>query len=487
MSQVGRMEQTRTIKDWLLWGAIAGAIGSLAFQVAAAGMPGEPASALGSLIVQTLIGGAGGAGFGVLMSRQRPGAGEMLLWGTTFGLLWWLFGTLTLVPLIQEGTITWDVHAAQDHLPAMLGSLLYGTITGLALAVLWRRTQQDRAALGGPLARGALAGLLGGWLLGTFLSAQNELMAMNAMMPEMMESHTPAAAWLVTLLIGLLAGGIFAWLYPHPFDGSGAALMRGSVYGFVWWVVGAQTLAPFLSGDSPAWALGAVRDDFATLPGYLLFGAGMALIYQWLDRLVRLFFADDLGRHDQEGIGTQGLRALGRGVLAGLAGGLLFTLVMAQVGFLPGVASLVGSASMVTGLIVHLIIASVVGVSYGLFFRFQSYDLGSALGWGVSYGFFWWVLGSLTLMPVLAGSPPQWTVSAAADAFPALVGHLVYGADLGAIIYLLEERGIPWWISRSEVEAARIARRQEQILTSAPAIWVLVVAIALILPVILGM
>jgi hypothetical protein len=379
------------------------------------------------------------------------------------------------------------VHAAQDHLPAMLGSLLYGIIVGLVLAVLWRRVEPDRAPLRGPLVRGAVAGLLGGWLLGTFLNAQNELMAMNAVMPEMMESHTPATAWLIMLLIGLLAGGIFAWLYPHPFDGSGAALMRGSVYGFVWWVVGAQTLAPFLSGESPAWALGAVRDDFATLPAYLLFGAGMALIYQWLDRIVHLLFADDLGRHDQEGIGTQGLRALGRGMLAGLVGGLLFTLVMARVGFLPGVASLVGSTSLVTGLIVHLLIASVIGVSYSLLFRLQSYDLGSALGWGVSYGFFWWVLGALTLMPVLLGEPPQWTVSAAADAFPALVGHLAYGAGLGAAIYLLEERGIPWWLSRSEVEAARIARRQEQILTSAPAIWVLVMAIALTLPIILGM
>jgi hypothetical protein len=210
------MEQPKTTRDWLIWGAIAGAIGSLAFQLVASGMPGEPVFTPGRLIAQTLIGVAGGAGFGLLMSRQRPGAGEMLLWGTTFGLLWWLFGTLTLVPLIQNGTITWDVHAAQDHLPAMLGSLLYGTLVGLVLAVLWRRAEPNREALLGPLVRGAVAGLLGGWLLGTFLNAQNELMAMNAVMPEMMESHTPATAWLVTLLIGLLAGGIFAWLYPRP-------------------------------------------------------------------------------------------------------------------------------------------------------------------------------------------------------------------------------------------------------------------------------
>lgn len=481
------MRQAKNPRDGLLWGAVAGTLGSLAFHLAATGTAGRPVSTLGSLVAQTLIGAAGGAAFGILTWRQRPGAGETLLWGTTYGLLWWVFGSLTIAPLIREGNIAWDVHAAQDNLPAMLSSLLYGIITSLTLAILWRDNQRPRASLLGPLVRGALAGLLGAWLLGSLLNAQTELMAMDAMLPEMMESHIPALAWLTTLLIGLVAGSIFAWLYPAPFDGSGAALMRGCAYGFIWWVVGAQTLVPLISGDGLAWSLAAVRDDFATLPGYLLFGAGVALFYQWLDRLVRLFFADDLGHHDQEGPGTQGLRALGRGILAGLVGGLLFTLVMVQVGFLPGVASLVSSESAVTGLLVHLIIASVIGVSYALLFRLQSYDLGSALGWGVSYGFFWWVLGSLTLMPVLSGEPPQWTVAAATDAFPALVGHLAYGAGLGTAIYLLEVRSIPWWLSRSEVEAARIARRQEQILTSAPAIWVLVVAIALTLPVILGM
>jgi uncharacterized membrane protein YagU involved in acid resistance len=481
------MEQTRKLKEGLMWGAVAGGIGSLALQAATSMIAGPPGSILVNVIGQTVIGGVGGAAFGMLMSRQRPGAGEMLLWGTTYGLLWWLFGSLTLMPLIREGAITWDIHTAQASLPALLGSLLYGIITGLLLAALWGDMRQARASLRGPLVRGALAGLLGGWLLGALLNVQNDMMPMNDVLPDMMESQTRTVAWLITLLVGLLAGVLFAWLYPSPPDGSGAALMRGNAYGFIWWVVGAQTLVPLLSGDGLAWSLAAVRDDFETLPGYLLFGAGVALFYQWLDRLTHLFFADDLGRHDQEGLGTQGLRALVRGMAAGLLGGLLFTLVMVQVGYLPSVASLIGSASAVTGLVVHLIIASAIGMSYGLLFRLQSYDLGSALGWGVSYGFFWWILGSLTLMPVLAGSPPQWTVSAAAEAFPALVGHLAYGGGLGIAIYLLEVRGIPWWQSRSEVEAARIARRQEQILTSAPAIWVLIVAVALTLPVILGM
>ena len=44
----------------------------------------------------------------------------------------------------------------------------------------------------------------------------------------------------------------------------------------------------------------------------------------------------------------------------------------------------------------------------------------------------------------------------------------------------------PWWIPRTRAEAARVGRRKEQLLTSAPALWALVVVIALVLPVLLG-
>ena len=189
---------------------------------------------------------------------------------------------------------------------------------------------------------------------------------------------------------------------------------------------------------------------------------------------------------DKEGAGTEGLRAVGRGALAGLVGGLLFTAVMVRVGILPVIAQLVGMRSTMAGLIVHLIIAGVIGVCYGLLFRRQSYDLNSALGWGVSYGFFWWILGPLTLMPILLGGTPQWTVQTAAGLFASLVGHLAYGAGLGVAFHLLEARQNPWWIARTHAEAARVARRKEQLLTSAPALWALVVAIALVLPVLLG-
>jgi uncharacterized membrane protein YagU involved in acid resistance len=315
------------------------------------------------------------------------------------------------------------------------------------------------------------------------LTAQDQLLAVSAMM----SMGSTRAAWLLLLMTGVLAGVGYALLYPRPGDSAGAGLIRGSVYGFFWWVAAALTLLPLLNSGHLAWSLDAARSSFALLPGFLLFGAATALFYHGFDALTRLLFADITLHDDQEGVGTQGLRALGRGILAGTIGGLLFTVVMVQLGFLPTVAGLIGSTSPLTGFIVHLVISDLIGISYGLLFQRQSYDIGSALGWGVSYGFFWWILGPLTLMPILLGAPPQWTIEAAAGALGSLIGHLVYGAGLGITFYLLEARHNPWWIPVRQVQAARIKRRKAQVFTSAPALWVMVVIIALTIPIILGM
>ena len=426
-----------------------------------------------------------GAGFGALIWYQRPGAGETLVWGLVYGAFWWYLGPLTLLPLLRGQGLTWDVSSAQAAFPVLLGLVLYGATTGLVLVLLqWKRHSPviTEHLGGGTLIRGALAGLLAAGLLGVALDAQSQLLASTAPL----NGGSNLAAWLITLVVGLLAGGGFAVLYSNPPDGSGAGLIRGTVYGFFWWVVGALTLIPLLGGAGLTWSVEAIRSVFATLPGYLLFGAAVALFYQWLGVLGRLLFSDFVPGGDEEGLGTQGLRIVGRSVLAGLVGGLLFSLVMLQIGFLPSVASLVGTTSAVAGFLVHLVIAVLVGTSYGVLFRRQSYDIGSALGWGLSYGFFWSMLGPLTLMPISLGGTPQWSAAAVEATFPNLIGHLAYGAGLGVIFYILEARYSPWWVPRRRAEVAREAHYKEQVLTSAPALWALLIAVGLTLPVLLA-
>ena len=85
------------------------------------------------------------------------------------------------------------------------------------------------------------------------------------------------------------------------------------------------------------------------------------------------------------------------------------------------------------GIAVNLAIGVAIGVSYGLLFRRLGQDVTCALGWGLSYGFLWWVLGPLTLLPALLGGDPEWTATAAGGSMSALAGHLVYGGCLGGL------------------------------------------------------
>ena len=487
------MKWMDVVRNGLIPGALAGLAGGVLSGAALSQVGALPPtaslvradSATLGFVIHVSVATVLGAGFGVLVWHQRSGAGETLFWGLTYGGLWWFLGPLTLMPLLLLGFVAWDVHSAQEAFPSFLGYVIYGAITGLALNALLQKHRMQRSKLGiGALLRGALAGLVGAWLLAMLLDAQGRLLAFSA--PVAGEtSHR--VAWLVTALIGLLVGVSYALIYPHPSEGTGPGLIRGTVYGFFWWVVGALTLLPLIGGAGLAWSLEAARAAFTTLPGYLLFGASLALSYQWLDGLVRLLFSDMIARSDEEGVGTEGLRAVGRGALAGLVGGIFFTLVMVQIGFLPVAAGMIGSDSVLAGLIVQLVIAELIGISYGLLFRRQSYDIGSAVGWGVSYGFFWWILGPLTLMPIFLGIAPQWSVEVAGGLFASLVGHLAYGAALGVSFHLMEARHNPWWIPRTLAEATRVARRKEQLRTSAPALWALVVTIALTLPVVLSM
>ncbi|MFI1398225.1 hypothetical protein [Streptomyces sp. NPDC020681] len=118
------------------------------------------------------------------------------------------------------------------------------------------------------------------------------------------------------------------------------------------------------------------------------------------------------------------MRNAALGALAGLVGGLVFGAVMAQIGFLPTVAALVRADSPALGFAVHLLIAAVIGAIFGVLVARQQ----ELLLWGLAYGFLWWFLGPLTLLPVLLGDPVAWDVATARALIPSLLGHLAYGA-----------------------------------------------------------
>lgn len=454
-----------------LAGAVAGLAGGLVFGAAMAVVGTLPsvaqivrsdAAGLG-FALHMLIAAAIGAGFGLLVAHQQVRGSETLFWGLLFGAFWWFLGPQTLLPILTGRPVDWDLAGAGELFPSLVGHLFYGGVTAVAFVALRRGVQRRRPRIG-PLLRGVSAGVV---------TAVALYVAFDVM----------AGAELGTLaVLGVLAGAGYPLLFGGRREAPGPALVRGAVYGFLIWVLAALTVTPLLRDGTLGWSRDSAVAAVAQLPPSVLLGAGIAVLFGLLGALGSALFVDDVRMRHREAPGGRGLRALGHGAVAGLAGGAVFTAVLVAVDGLPQIAQIMGSQAPAAGLVIHLVIAQFIGVTYAVLFRRSSFDLASGIGWGVSYGFFWWVLGALTLLPALTGAVPRWDAAAITVAFPSLVGHLAYGAALGAVHYRLVSRADPWWINRSDAEAERVSAQRSQALGSAPALWALSVLIALIVP-----
>lgn len=131
------------------------------------------------------------------------------------------------------------------------------------------------------------------------------------------------------------------------------------------------------------------------------------------------------------------VEAVGRGVAGGLAGGVVFGILMQMMGMIPMVAMLVGSESVAVGWLVHLAISAFIGATYAVLLARWATSLGSAIAVGLGYGVVWWVLGGLILMPARLGGE---LFAMNAMSMKSLMGHLIYGAILGAVFAVLARR-----------------------------------------------
>lgn len=470
------MTSTSLLRRGAAPGAAAGIAGGLVFGTAMASFGTLPtvasivrsdSTAVG-FAVHMAIAAVIGTGFGLFVVHQQVRTSETLFWGLIYGGFWWFLGPLTLLPLLIGQPVAWDLTSAQGPLPSLIGHLFYGATTAMVFVAFRREPGAKLRPRLGPAVRGLAAGLSVAALLYLLLDGVVGI----------------PPGW--HFLVGALVGLGYPVLFSGGREGAGPGVIRGTAYGFLCWIVAGLTLPPLLGQGALNWSREAAASAVEELPAYLLLGAGTALVFTWLGGLTRWLFVDDIRLLRLESPGSRGLRATGHGVLAGLAGGLVFTLVMVLVDALPRVARIVGAQDPAAGLVVHLVIAQIIGVSYAVLFRRRSFDLASGIGWGVCYGFLWWVLGGLTLLPILTGGTPQWNAAGVEAAFPSLVGHLGYGAALVAVYYRLEARANPWWITRSEIEARRVAALRDQTLGSAPALWGLTVLIALTIPVLIS-
>jgi uncharacterized membrane protein YagU involved in acid resistance len=119
-----------------------GSIGMIAMMV------GSESVAVG-WIVHLLISAAFGAAYPVLFASLRPQWGSGLL----YGLIWYVLGPLTLMPLAMGMGLQWSGAGIAGSIPSLIGHLIWGVILGLVFERLEQRSGSPAGSAGQRAAR----------------------------------------------------------------------------------------------------------------------------------------------------------------------------------------------------------------------------------------------------------------------------------------------------------------------------------------------
>jgi hypothetical protein len=128
------------------------------------------------------------------------------------------------------------------------------------------------------------------------------------------------------------------------------------------------------------------------------------------------------------------------GAISGVVGGIVFGLLM-QV-MMPTMMGMIGSLIGAPGLgwPLHLVFSALIGAIFGLALGSRVTGWLSAIGVGAAYGFIWWILGPLLIMPTWMGMGPMFAMALETVNLMSLVGHVLYGVVTGVAYRFIATR-----------------------------------------------
>jgi hypothetical protein len=452
------------------------------------GLGGAASAALvhGTTTVGTLAGALFGLLFALLSTRRAVTLGSGLLWGLGYSFLLWIMFPAGIIPLVTGQAAALGMpDTARTHFPELVAYILcFGVPLGLTIGASGTLQPRPEAeALVSPfsfpraIVFGGFAGIIGSWALAQI----NFVLQIAGLV------HSESMVLGVTLhfLFALIIGASFGVLFQADVRGYGSSLSWGAAYGLLWWFIGPLTILPKWQGYPLDWSSERGGALFGPLVGHVIYGLVVGLIYSALDRLwVRFTTNSDPINREPEGPGSFVLHSLGYGVAAGALGGSLCSVILLLTGSLQGIGTILGDSSLVFGVVIIMSVSIFSGMGYGLLFRHEAPDAGSAVAWGLIYGLLWWFIGPMTLLPILLGGSLSWTTGTAASLLPSLIGHLIYEAGT-AVTFLALERRHDAWLRLDRRIAAREARRTRPTGTPAPALWLFTLGLGVLLPIIL--
>lgn len=244
-----------------------------------------------------------GATFGLLFQRDVRGYGSSMGWGLGYGIFWWFFGPLTVLPMLARAGLNWSADQGSALFGSVVGHILYGLILGVAYATvdrLWvqlfiqsdplnREPEGPGLRLFRSLRWGAFAGLMGGLVASPILIATGVLSSVAGPDTHFSVFH----GFIVHMCVSAVIGMTFGLLFRHEASDLGLGVMWGWLFGLIWWYIGPMTLLPLLLTGECDWRASAASALLPSLSGHLIFGATTALIFLLLERrYTRALFSD---------------------------------------------------------------------------------------------------------------------------------------------------------------------------------------------------
>ena len=434
-----------------------------------------------------LLGATFGLVFGLVFARRAASPGAGLIWGLGSSFLLWVLTAGGFFHFsAATGSSAMVLQDAQKHFSELVGYVVcLGMPVGVGLGIrggLRTTRPEKKFAWGRAIIAGGFSGTLGGFIFGRWVSSGDYF----PLLAGFGELNSRGMTMSLHFGIALLIGVTFGLLFQRDVRGYGSCMGWGLGYGIFWWFFGPLTLLRLAARMPLDWSVDQGSAVFGSLVGHILYGLILGVAYATIDKIwVRLFIQSDPLNREIEGPGLHILRSLEWGSIAGLIGGLASMPIMIATGVLPKVAGLDSSFVGFRGVFIHLLVSTLIGMSYGLLFRDETSSPGSSIAWGWLFGLIWWYLGPMTLLPLLLTGVCDWSTDAASSLLPSLLGHLVYGAVTALIFFLFDRR-----YSRSLLldprTSARELRRIRPDGTPAPALWLFALSLGVLLPILLG-
>ena len=235
-----------------------------------------------------------GITFALLFFRDIRGLGPAMVYGMSYGLLWWFIGPQTLFPILLGSPVEWSLEVASANYASLLAHILYGILIGFIFDIIndiWRKLfidsdplKRSREGGGATGIRGILMGVAGGLIGGLLFTLV--LLGINALpkTANLVGSQSATVGFILNLVISIFIGITYGLFFQRVGFSYGSGMSWGILYGLLWWVAGTMTLFPALLGQSIDWGLPAAVSNFATLIGHLLYGLGLGLFFQFLAR-----------------------------------------------------------------------------------------------------------------------------------------------------------------------------------------------------------